>query len=44
LRGEHRQAFKDLVTLWRGRIEKLTPMAAHWVTAKLRGPQAELYV
>jgi len=44
LRGQYRDAFKDLVTLWRSRIEKLTPVAAPWVAAKLRGLKAELYV
>jgi hypothetical protein len=44
LLGAHRHAFKDLVTLWRQRIEKLTPVAAPWAAAKLRGLKAELYV
>jgi hypothetical protein len=44
LRGSRRTTFRDLVAEWRGRIENLTPIAAPWVAAKLRGLKAELYV
>ena len=44
LHGACRRDYDDFVTKWRERIDNLKPVAPAWISAKLRGMKAVLYV
>lgn len=44
LTGAHRRDYEDFVKKWRERIERLTPLAPAWISARLRAMKAVLYV